>query len=129
MNTIEQYRVESENERGGWRGVVGKVMTFAGFIIFANAFLVTLLFRHLLSFRNQIILTVAGGIIGVLGMVIRGNKRELIVPAVVAAITGIVVTVAMNFLEGKYGFIVMIVLALVFVWLVNRFIAYTDKML
>jgi hypothetical protein len=129
MNTIEKYRVESENERGGWRGVVGKAMTFAGFIVFANAFLVMLLFRHLLSFRNQIILAAVGGVIGVAGMSVRGNKRELIAPAAVAVAASIGVAIAMHFLEEKYGFIVMVAVALVFVWLVNRFIAYTNERL
>lgn len=129
MNTIDRYRVESENERGGWRGALGKAMTFAGFIVFANAFLVALLFRHLLSFRNQIILTVAGGIIGLAGMVVRGNKRELIGPAAVAVAGGVIAAVAINCLQESYGFVVMIVAALAFCWLVNRFINHMDKKL
>ncbi|HVG18779.1 MAG TPA: hypothetical protein VNI02_06970 [Blastocatellia bacterium] len=129
MDTIEQYRAESENERGGWRGALGKVMTFAGFIVFANAFLVALLFRHLLSFRNQVILAVVGGIIGLAGMAVRGNKRELIEPAAFAVVAGIIATVAINLLQERYGFVVMVVAALTFCWLVNRFIEHVDKKL
>ncbi|MFP5262809.1 MAG: hypothetical protein ACLGJB_12970 [Blastocatellia bacterium] len=129
MNTIDRYRAESENERGGWRGAVGKAMTFAGFVVFANAFLVALLFRHLLSFRNQIILTVAGGIIGLAGMAVRGNKRELIGPAAIAVTGGVVTTLAVNFLQEEYGLVVMVVAALGFAWLVNRFVDYVNERL
>ncbi|HEX8088775.1 MAG TPA: hypothetical protein VF762_07980 [Blastocatellia bacterium] len=129
MNTIDQYRVESENERGGWRGALGKMMTFAGFIIFANAFLVALLFRHLLSFRNQITLTVVGGIIGLAGMAVRGNALSLIGPAAAAVVAGVIATVAINFLQEEYGLVVMAVAALVFCWLVNRLVDHVNEKL
>jgi hypothetical protein len=122
MKTIEQYEIESENERGGWRGLVGKALTFAGFILFANAFIVALLFRHLLSFRNQVIFAIAGGAIGVLGMIVRGNKRELIEPAVCAVVAGIIATIAINLLEERFGFIVMCAVGLAFAWLVSLFV-------
>src|SRR5215217_729678 len=122
MNSIEQYEIESENERGGWRGLVGKLLTFAGFILFANAFIVAIIFRHILSFRNQVIFAIAGGVIGLLGMLIRGNKRELIEPAAIAVVAGVIATTAINLLEERFGFIVMCAVGLAFAWLVSLFV-------
>lgn len=38
FGTLEQYQREAESERAGWRGAVGRTLTFAGFIVLANAF-------------------------------------------------------------------------------------------
>jgi hypothetical protein len=51
-------------------------MAFAGFIVLANTFFVALLFRHILSFRNQLIFALVGGIVGVAGMLLAGTPAS-----------------------------------------------------
>src|SRR2546423_10838856 len=99
FDTLEQYRSESETERGGWRGLLGKTLTFAGFIVLANAFVVALFFRHLLAFRYQLSSSVLGALVGVLGMWLRGNSHEQIWMATGPAIGAIVVMILMAVME------------------------------
>ena len=46
MDTIAKYEEENQNERGGWRSVVGAILAFVGFIVFANATFIALFFRQ-----------------------------------------------------------------------------------
>lgn len=121
LDTLEEYRIESENERDGWRGWLGRWLTFTGFIVFANAFLVALLFRQLLSFRNQLICAALGGLVGIAGMLLRGNNREAIGIAAVTVSVGIAVTIAMNLLEARFGFLGMVAALLMLAWLIGKF--------
>src|SRR5262245_21187515 len=65
FETLDQYSSDAATDLGGSRGLIGKVMKFGGFIILGNTLVIALLFRHLISFRTQLICTVGGGIIGV----------------------------------------------------------------
>ena len=121
LDTLEEYRIESENERDDWRDWLGRWLTFTGFIVFANAFLVALLFHQLLSFRNQISFAGLGGLVGVAGMLLRGNNREAIRIAAVAVSVGIAVTIAMNLLEARFGFLGMVATLLMLAWLISKF--------
>lgn len=129
LDTLEAYRIESENERDGWRGWLGKLLIFTGFIIFANAFLVALLFRQLLSFRNQIIFAALGGLVGVAGMLLRGNHREAIGIALITVSVGIAVAIAMNLLEARFGFLGMAAALLMLAWLIGKFVEHIREKL
>lgn len=120
LDTIEQYEVEGESERDGWRGLTGRLLTFTGFIVLANAFLIALLFRHMLSARNQVLFAAAGGIMGVTGMLLRGNKREHVRTAIFGSITGILLTAVMSFLLDKFSVFAVGALMLVLAWLIQR---------
>jgi len=121
LDTLDEYRIESETERDGWRGWLGRWLTVTGFIVFANAFLVALLFRQLLSFRNQIIFAALGGLVGVAGMRLRGNNREAIRIALITVSVGIAVTIVMNLLEARFGFLGMVATLLMLAWLIGKF--------
>ena len=113
LDTIEQYQIESEDERDGWRGPIGKLLTFTGFIVLANAFIVAMFFRHMLSLRYQILFAVIGGGVGVTGMLMRGNKREHVTTAILVSVAGIISTAVMAFLLDRFG--LLAVAAVVFV--------------
>ena len=120
LDTLEQYRQENETERRGWRGLAGKVLTFAGFIVLANAFIVALFFRHILAFRYQVLFAVLGSLVGLCGMLLRGNSRAQIVVAMSAAISAIVAMIIVTLLEERFGWLTMIGLMIVVVWLVQK---------
>ncbi|HJQ23238.1 MAG TPA: hypothetical protein VKA60_04935 [Blastocatellia bacterium] len=124
FDTLEQYRSESETERGGWRGLLGKTLTFAGFIVLANAFIVAMFFRHILAFRYQLICSVLGALVGWLGMWLRGNSREQVWLAMAAAIAAIVTMILMAVMEARFGWwgmmAVLVFIALLLHKLVQR---------
>ena len=111
FDTLDQYRLESETERSGWRGLLGKILTFAGFILLANAFVVALFFRHILAFRYQLICSVLGALVGLLGMWLRGNSGEqkwVAGAASAAAITTMILMAALEAYFGWWGMIAVI---------------------
>jgi uncharacterized membrane protein YcgQ (UPF0703/DUF1980 family) len=121
LETLDAYRSQAETERAGLRGLIGRAMTFAGFIVLANAFVVALLFRHLLSFRNQIICAVAGALVGLIGMLVRGNTRPQLTTAAIAVTGAIAATVIVAFLEERFGLLVLVGIVLALVWLIQKF--------
>lgn len=121
LETLDQYRSEAETERPGLRGLIGRAITFAGFIILANAFLVALLFRHVLSFQNQIICALAGAVVGLIGMLIRGNTRSQIATVAFASTGVISATILVSFLEERFGLLVLVGVVLASVWLIQKF--------
>jgi hypothetical protein len=120
FETLEQYRQEGETEREGWRGLIGKTLTFAGFIVLANAFIVSMCFRHMLAFKYEIICAVIGGFVGVIGMRLRGNNLDQILTAAGASAATIFTMIVMRLLESYFGWAAMIVVAIVFVLLVQK---------
>jgi hypothetical protein len=120
LDTLQQYKLESENEKDGWRGVLGKILTFSGFIVLANAFLIGLLFRHLMSFSTEMIIAATGAAVGAVGMIIRGNKRSHVLTAVFLSLGAILTRVIVSFALERFGWIVLIVGVVLFVWLVQR---------
>jgi len=120
FETLDQYRNEAENERSGWRGWIGRLMTFAGFIVLANAVVVALLFRHILSFRYQVLCAIIGAAVGVLGMLVRGNRLEHITTAAIASTAAILATVVVSLLEERFGIFIIAGLVLVFGWAIQR---------
>lgn len=121
FDTLDAYSSQAESERLGLRGMIGRAMTFAGFIVLANAFLIALLFRHLLSFRNQIICALAGAVVGLIGMVVRGNTRSQLATAAIASMTAIAVFVIVSFLEERFGIIALVGIVLVLALLIQKF--------
>src|SRR5262245_20465878 len=113
FETLDQYSADAATDLGGSRGLIGKVMTFGGFIILGNALVITLLFRHLISFRTQLICTVGGGIIGVLGMLVRGNKPSQIRIAAVACVAAIAAALSVSLLEARFGLIGLVAVAVI----------------
>ena len=120
FETLDQYRNEAENERSGWRGLIGRLMTFAGFIVLANAVVVALLFRHILSFRYQVLCAVLGAVVGILGMLVRGNKREHITAAAIGSAAAILATVVVSLLEERFGIFIIAGFVLIFGWAIQR---------
>ena|SRR5437867_3213303 len=120
LDTLDQYGADSEIERGGLRGLTGIVLTFGGFILLANAFLVALLFRHLLSFRNQLLCAAVGAGFGVIGLVLRGKKRSQIVTAAIASTAAIVATIIIQFVEERFGILLLGAAVVLFVWLIQK---------
>ena len=120
FETLEQYRQEGETEREGWRGLIGKTLTFAGFIVLANAFIVAMFFRHTLAFKYEIICAVIGAFVGVAGMRLRGNNFDQILTAIGASAAAIVTMIVMTLLESYFGWVAMLVVAIVFGWLVQK---------
>lgn len=120
LDTIDAYRIESESEKTGWRGATGRFLTFAGFVVLANAFIIAMLFRHVLSFRAQLLWAVAGGVVGVVGMIIRGNRRDQISTAAIVCGSLILATIVVSWIEERFGWVVLIGIVLVFGWLVQR---------
>jgi ammonia channel protein AmtB len=121
LDTLDNYRSEAESERLGLRGMIGRAMTFVGFIVLANAFLIALLFRHLLSFRNQIIFAVSGAVVGLIGMVVRGNTRSQLATATIASIAAVAVFVIVSFLEERFGLMALVGIVLVIAFLIQKF--------
>ena len=120
LETIDDYCSEAEYERGGWRRSLGRIMTFGGFVILANAVLVALLFRHLLSFRDQLVLALIGAVVGVLGMLVRGNKRSHVRVAAFASVGAVVATLIVSILEERFGVLAVAGLVLVFAFLIQK---------
>ena|SRR5437764_889243 len=120
LDTLEQYRIESETERSGWRGLIGRMLTLVGFIVLANAFIAALFFRHILAFRYQIIFAVLGGLVGLAGMVLRGNSRAQIRAAMATVMAAIGATIIVSLLEERFGWLIMLVVMIVVVWLVQK---------
>jgi Na+/H+-translocating membrane pyrophosphatase len=121
LETLDQYRSQAESERAGLRGLIGKAMTFAGFIILANTFLLALLFRHVLSFRNQIVCALVGAVVGLIGMLVRGNTRSQLTTAALASSGAIAATVIVSFLEERFGLLILVGIVLVLAWLIQNF--------
>ena len=119
LETLDTYRSQAETERAGLRGLIGRVMTFAGFVVVANAFLVALLFRHLLPFRYQIICAFTGTIVGLFGMLIRGNTRLQLTTAAIAGTSAIAATVIVSFMEERFGLLVLVGVVLALVWVIQ----------
>jgi hypothetical protein len=126
MNTIEKYRIENENEHGGWRSVVGAVLAAVGLIVFANATLVALLFRQALSLKTEIMLVAVGGVIGIVGLRIRGYKSELIIPAILTVVGGFGATLLVSFVTAQFGFLGLLLFGAILVWSVNKLFSRVD---
>jgi len=120
FDVLDEYAEAARTDRGGWRGVLGKVMTFAGFIVLANAVIVALLFRHLLSFRDQLLCVIIGSIVGVIGMILRGNKTEHIVAASAACASGALTSVLFNLFDGKYGVFILAGIVLIVALVIQK---------
>ena len=120
FETLDQYRNEAETERSGWRGWIGRLMTFAGFIVLANAVVVALLFRHILSFRYQVFCAIIGAVVGMLGMLVRGNKHEHMSAAAIASVAAILATLAVSLLEERFGIFIIAGFVLVLGWAIQR---------
>jgi hypothetical protein len=126
MNTIEKYRIENENEHGGWRRVVGAGLAGVGLLVFANATLVALLFRQALSLQTEIMLVAVGGVIGVVGLRIRGYKSELIIPAILTVVGGLGATLLVNIVTGQFGFLGLLLFGATMAWSVNKLFSRVD---
>jgi len=120
LDTLDGYRIEAESEKPGWRGATGRLLTFAGFVVLANAFLVAMLFRHILSFRAQILSALAGGTVGVVGMIIRGNRRDQINVAAISFGCLVLTMIVVAMIEERFGWLGLVIFVLVFGWLVQR---------
>ena len=129
LDTLDEYRFQAETERSGLRGGGGRAMTFVGFIVLANVFLIALLFHRLLSFQSQIIFAAAGAIIGLVGMLLRGNTLAQLRNAAIASTAGIAATLIVYVLEERFGLWALVPIALVFGWLVQKFEHYVWKKL
>lgn len=129
FDTLDQYRLESETERGGGRGLLGKTLTFAGFIVLANAFVVALFFRHILAFRYQLIFAVLGALVGLLGMWLRGNSREQMMAALGPAVGAIVAMVVMAVTEARFGWWGMMAIMAGIGWLLIKLEQHSWKKL
>src|SRR5689334_21029574 len=103
FDTLEEYRLEGETERGGWRGLLGTILTFAGFIVLANAVVVALFFRHVLAFSYQLIFSVLGTLVGLLGMWLRGNNRAQMGKVAATAVAAIITMVLAAVMEARFG--------------------------
>lgn len=104
-------------------------MTFTGFIILANAFFIALLFRHLLSFRNQIVFALAGAVVGLIGMLVRGNTRPQLTTAAIAAAGAIAATIIVPVMEERFGLLVLVGVVLALVWVIQKFEQHVWKRL
>jgi hypothetical protein len=127
MKTIEKYRIENENERGGWRSLAGAAMAFIGFIVFANATFVALLWRQALSFKTELLLIAVGGVIGIVGLLIRGYKSALIIPTALTVLGGVIGTVTVNLVEGQFGLLGLLVFGAFMAWGVNRLASRVEE--
>lgn len=119
FETFDKYRSEAETERAGLRGLIGRAMTFAGFVVVANAFLAALLFRHLLPFRYQIVCALTGAVVGLFGMFLRGNTRLQLTTAAIAATCAIAATVIVSFIEERFGLLVLVGVGLALVLVIQ----------
>jgi hypothetical protein len=129
LDTLDEYRLESETERGGWRGLLGTILTFVGFIVLANAFVIALFFRHNLAFRYQLICSVLGTLVGLLGMWLRGNNRAQIGKAAAVAVAAIITMVLAALMEARFGWWGMIAVMAVIGWLLIKVEEYSWKKL
>jgi hypothetical protein len=129
LDTLDEYSFEAETERIGLRGVIGRAMTFIGFIALANVFLIALLFHQLLSFQNQIVFAAVGSVVGLVGMVLRGNTLSQLRTAAIASTAAVAATLIVYVLEERFGLWALIALALVFGWLVQKFEHFVWKKL
>ena len=129
FDTLDQYRLESETERGGWRGLLGTMLTFVGFVVLANAFVIALLFRHILAFRYQLLFAVLGALLGVLGMWLRGNSRAQMGKAMAVAIAAIITMILAAVMEAYFGWWGMIAVLLIIGWLLMKVEQYSWKKL
>jgi hypothetical protein len=127
MKTIEKYRIENENERGGWRSLVGAAMAFIGFIVFANATFVALFFRQALSLPTELMFIAIGGVVGVVGLTIRGYKRELIILPAITVLGGIITTLVVNLLDSQFGFWGILIFGAVMLWCANKLFSRVDE--
>ena len=129
LDTLEEYRLESETERGSWRGLLGTMLTFAGFVVLANAFVVALLFRHILAFRYQLIFAALGALVGLLGMWLRGNNRAQMGKAMAVTVAAIITMILAAVMEARFGWWGMIAVLLIIGWLLMKVEQYSWKKL
>ena len=108
FDALDTYSAQAESQRLGLRGVIGRTITFAGFIVLANAFIIALLFRHLLSFQTQVVFASAGAVVGLTGMMVRGNTRTQVTAAVIASTSTIAATIIVSFLEERFGLWILV---------------------
>jgi hypothetical protein len=104
FDTLEQYEEEAKIRKGGIRGAVGRVLMFGGFIVLANSFIVAILFRHALSFRTEMILSLTGAVVAVAGMFLAGTTGTLVETAIIGVVAAIVAQVLMELLRDAIGF-------------------------
>jgi hypothetical protein len=129
FDTLEQYRQEGETERAGWRGPAGRALTFAGFVVLANAFVVALFFRHILAFRYQLLFAVLGALVGLLGMWLRGNSPAQVWKAMGAAAAAVITMSLMAVMEARFGWWGMIAVMAVIGWLLLKLEEHSWKKL
>jgi hypothetical protein len=126
MNTIDKELLEEETEPSGWRRIVGSVLGFTGLIVFANVTIVALLFRQAVSLTVELLFIAAGGLIGVIGIMIRGDKKELLEPTIVTVAAGLIATLFVNFVSGQFGFLGVLIFGAGLLWLVNKLFSRVD---
>jgi hypothetical protein len=120
MNTIDKEMLEEQTEPSGWRRIVGSLLAFTGLMVFANVTIVALLFRQAVSLKVELLFIAAGGLIGVIGMMVRGDKKELLEPTIVTVAGGLIATLFVNFVSGQFGFLGILIFGAGMLWLVNK---------
>jgi hypothetical protein len=127
MKTLEKYRIEHENERGGWRSLIGAAMAFIGLVVFANVTLVALFFRQALSLPTELMFIAIGGVVGIAGLTIRGYKRELVILTAITVLGGMITTLVVNLLESQFGLLGLLIFGAIMAWCANRLFSRVDE--
>lgn len=116
MNTLDSY-TEQGPPRSGWKWWVGTVISFIGFVLITNAFFAFMQFRQIIPFWAEIAFAIAGGIVGTLGLMMRGNRGNDLSQPIFLMIGGVIALIFVNFISGRFGIVgLLVVIALFYLW-------------
>jgi hypothetical protein len=110
-----------------WRRSIGNLLAFLGLIICANITLVAILFRQLLSLPTELLFIAVGGVAGVIGLLMRGDKAGTIMVSVSGLIGGVIAMLAVDLIGGRFGFPGILVFLVVIAWSTNRLVSRVDE--
>jgi len=109
MQTLDSYSEQEERKRG-WKDLVGSFLSFAGFFLLTRAFLIFVPFGRLLPLWLELTFSLAGGIIGVIGMRLLGYTSDDISGPVSILLGGIIASLFTSFVSSKFGIVGLVVL-------------------
>lgn len=125
MKTLESYE-ENGVETSGWRRWLGAAISFAGLTRLTNAFLLFIPFGKLLSLSAEVALSLAGALVGAVGLWLSGRRRENLAEPLLLLVAGIITRVAVAFVSQSFGILGLLMLTVIVGWWANRMYSRVD---
>ncbi len=114
MKTLEPY-IDDAAETSGWARLPGIMLSTVGFGFLTHSLISVFASADLLSTWSEIGLSLLGGVIGALGLALRGLRGHALAEPVVALVIGVASSIFVGTVKFYFGFVGILVLLAIFI--------------